>query len=148
MTGTDTFLLDSNLLVYAFDASEKEKQENAKILLDFCIDGKRKCAVSIQNLSEFFVSVTKKIPKPLSKEEGAKIVKKLIDFEGIIKIKPSEITIMRALDISITSNIHYWDALIAATMLENGIFHIYTENTKDFSKINGIRAINPFARKN
>ncbi len=29
-------------------------------------------------------------------------------------------------------------------MLENGIDTIYTENVKDFEKIPGIRAVNPF----
>ncbi|MBI2445074.1 hypothetical protein HYV43_01665 [Candidatus Micrarchaeota archaeon] len=32
----------------------------------------------------------------------------------------------------------------AATMLENGITTIYTENVEDFEKIPGIKAVNPF----
>jgi len=39
--------------------------------------------------------------------------------------------------------VHFWDALIAATMIENNVFTIFTENTKDFKKIKGITAINP-----
>ncbi len=38
----------------------------------------------------------------------------------------------------------FWDALIAETMLENGVSTIYTENEKDFKKMRGINAINPF----
>jgi len=34
---------------------------------------------------------------------------------------------------------------LAATMLEEGIGTLLTENVKDFEKIEGLRAINPFA---
>lgn len=38
----------------------------------------------------------------------------------------------------------FWDALIAACMLENGIKIIVTENEKYFRRVAGIRVINPF----
>jgi predicted nucleic acid-binding protein len=38
----------------------------------------------------------------------------------------------------------FWDALIAACMLEHGIEVIVTENEKDFKNISGITIINPF----
>lgn len=37
-----------------------------------------------------------------------------------------------------------FDYFLAATMLNNGINRILTANTKDFSKIPGIEAVNPF----
>src|SRR3989338_1161472 len=37
-----------------------------------------------------------------------------------------------------------FDYYLAATMLDNGINRILTINTKDFSKIPGIEAVNPF----
>ncbi|MFQ5406347.1 MAG: hypothetical protein ACE5DI_04280 [Candidatus Micrarchaeia archaeon] len=37
-------------------------------------------------------------------------------------------------------------ALIAATMFENNCFEILTENVKEFKKIPGITAVNPFKR--
>lgn len=39
----------------------------------------------------------------------------------------------------------YFDMQLAATMLEEGIVTILTENTKDFAAIEGISAINPFS---
>ncbi len=41
----------------------------------------------------------------------------------------------------------FWDSLLAATMKENNIFNIYTENIKDF-KVPWINAINPVENKN
>lgn len=40
----------------------------------------------------------------------------------------------------------FWDVMLAAAMLENGVNKIYTENTKDF-KIPGIKAVNPFLKQ-
>lgn len=52
-------------------------------------------------------------------------------------------TILAAIDINRTYKVHYWDALIAATMRENNIFCIYTENG-DFDSIPWLTVINPF----
>lgn len=60
-------------------------------------------------------------------------------------MEPTKGTLKKAMDISIKKNIEYWDALIAATMIENNISHIYTENIKDF-RIEGITAVNPFEK--
>jgi predicted nucleic acid-binding protein len=39
--------------------------------------------------------------------------------------------------------LHFWDALLAATMNENGISTIYTEDCH-FEKVPGLTVINPF----
>ena len=143
MTEDELVLIDSNILIYSIDSSERGKNERAKKLLTNCWIGETQYAVSLQNLSEFFVNATRKVAKPISKEKGARIVKKIIEFDGFIKLEPTQETIKRALDIASNNAVEYWDALIAATMLENNIRKIYTENTKDFS-IAGITAINPF----
>ena len=140
----EPFLLDSNILVYAFDSSEGSKYSVARALVKDCWDGKIKYAVSLQNLSEFFVNITKKIKNPIAKERASDFVKTMLGFKGLIKLEPRKETVSRALDICILADVSYWDALIAATMLEHGIFHIYTEDTKGFSRIAGINAKNPF----
>ena len=38
----------------------------------------------------------------------------------------------------------FWDALIAASMLDAGISSIVTENERDFRRVPGINVINPF----
>jgi predicted nucleic acid-binding protein len=41
---------------------------------------------------------------------------------------------------------NFWDALIVATMEENSIDTIITENEKDFKKVKWIKTINPFKK--
>lgn len=52
-------------------------------------------------------------------------------------------TILAAIDVNRTYKVHYWNALIAATMSENNTFCIYTENG-DFYSIPWLTVINPF----
>lgn len=60
-------LIDSNLLSYVFDRSEPEKRRICKELVADCWKGKRKYAVSVQNLSEFYVVVRTNMKKIIAK---------------------------------------------------------------------------------
>jgi len=141
--GDDLYLIDTNILVYNFDNSEKIKHEKTLKILDLCWKKEAKYAISTQNLSEFFTIVTEKITNPLSKKEAKNIIQKIIELSNfiILEIKPK--TIISAINISEKYGIKYWDALIAATMKENQIFNIYTED-KDFKKIPWLNVVNPF----
>ena len=136
-------LIDSNLLSYVFDESEPEKRKICKELAAECWHGKRKYAVSVQNLSEFYVVVTKKIQHPIPEKVAKKFVELITDFQGwvVLNVTPQEVK--SAIDISIKYDIHYWDALLAATMRENKVFRIYTDDNS-FNKIPWLKAINPF----
>ena len=137
----ELFLIDSNVLIYAFELEKSVKKNNAKNLLKECLLGIKQFVISSQNFSEFVSVATKK--GKLSFEEAKNIVMKMVQFEGFIKINYSAETILSAIDIAHEFEMSFWDSLLAATMKENGIFNIYTENTKDF-KIPWIKAVNPF----
>lgn len=139
----ELFLVDTNILVYSYDASEPEKQKICSSLIKKCWTQEVSYAISLQNLSEFFVIVTQKIEKPLSKEIVKKIVKDIIDFNNWQVIGFDNASIIAAIDLNIKYKIHYWDALLCATMKQNGITSIYTENAKDFEKIPWVTAVNP-----
>lgn len=139
------FLFDTNILVYAFDKSEYAKHKIASQLLFSYIESGNKFALSTQNLAEFFSIVTTKIKIPLDKTEAKSTIQEFIELENcsILQIKPS--TIILGCEICANYNIDFWDSLLIATMKENGIFNIYTENIKDF-KVPWINALNPFKK--
>ncbi len=137
-------LIDSNIIVYAFDKSEKDKHENARVLLYSCLDKKERFFISFQNISEFYSAVTTKIEKPLQLEEARRICKLIIEFAGFIKIAPSTNAMINAMELNEKSKIPYWDALIVSTMLENNVLTIYTENVKHFERVPALKVINPF----
>lgn len=136
-------LIDSNLLSYVFDRSEPEKRRICKELVADCWKGKLKYAVSVQNLSEFYVVVTRKIEHPIPEAVAKRFIELIISFQGWVVINFNAHTVISAIDINVGYGIHYWDALIAATMRENKIFSIYTENG-DFESISWVKVTNPF----
>ena len=140
----DLFLIDTNIFVYAFDSSEKIKQKIAFKLIDKCFRGERVYALSSQNLAEFFNIVTKKIQNPISLQDAKNIMTKIIEFKGFIKLNYNQNTVINTIKLLEKDGLKFWDSLLIATMLENNIFNIYTENEKDFSKIKAINVINPF----
>ncbi|MBI2652963.1 PIN domain-containing protein [Candidatus Woesearchaeota archaeon] len=137
----DLFLIDSNILVYAFEKEESIKKDKAKNILNQCIFGTRDFAISNQNLAEFVFATTKK--GKLDVEEAKNLVIKMTQFEGFKKINYNAKTIHLALSTMQEFKASFWDSLLVATMRENGIFNIYTENVKDF-KMPWINAVNPF----
>ncbi len=137
-------LIDSNILSYIFDGSEPEKRKICADLAANCWKRKREFAVSVQNLSEFYVVVTKKISNPIPAKVAKDFIEHIIDFHGWHVFNYDAQTIKSAIEISMKHDIHYWDALLAATMREKNIFSIYTENDEDFRKIPWIKIINPF----
>lgn len=137
-------LIDSNILVYAFDFSEGKKQSIAKNIMKEIFSGKINIILSTQNLSEFYLIVTKKIKNPISSKEAEETIVD-ISYINNVSVKTIKITtIINAINISEKYSINYWDALIVAVMQENYINHIVTENEKDFKKIPGIIVTNPF----
>lgn len=142
----DLALFDSNLLTYVFDVSEPEKHRICKSLAGDCWSGMRDFAVSIQNLSEFYVVVTKKIENPIPKEIAKKFIEYIINFRGWHILDFNAQTVISAIDINENYGIHYWDALLAATMRENNVFSIYTENGRDFKKVPWIKTQDPFEK--
>lgn len=139
----ELFLVDTNILVYSYDASEPDKQKVCSSMLKKVWMGEVSYAIALQNLSEFYVIVTKKIENPIPDRTARKIVRDVIDFNNWNVIDLNEDSLLMGIDLSIRYNIHYWDALLCAVMKSNGITNVYTENTKDFEKVPWIKALNP-----
>lgn len=136
------FLLDTNILVYAHEKEESKRRKTAKRILEKCYNGEILLAISNQNIAEFTSVMLKKI------KVEPEIIKKVIDitseFNGFIKLKYELKTIKEAINLSDKYKMSFWDSLITATMIENGILNIYTENAKDF-KIPSLNVVNPFS---
>lgn len=141
------FLIDSNILVYAYDKTDLRKHRIAEKLLEKCWNKELAYAISAQNLAEFFIIITKKVPFPLSIERAEQIVNDVISFSHWRILHYNQYTLKQGISLHKKSQKHFWDALIAATMINNGIFHIYTENAKDFEQFENITVVNPFEEK-
>ena len=136
-------LFDTNVLVYAYDVSEKAKRQVARALLDEVWD-QGGGVIALQHLSEFFVAVTGKVRRPISVASARTIVSDIARSSRWLVIDRHVRTMMTAMDLVARVRAPYWDALIAACMMEHGVHTIVTENERDFKRIPNITVINPF----
>ncbi|MFH1916389.1 MAG: PIN domain-containing protein [Nanoarchaeota archaeon] len=131
--------IDTNILVYAFDTAYQKKRETCKELIKSIFDGKEEAVITNQILAEFAAVITKKIQKPLSRKDAETIIGAILSCKNFQVINYSGKTVLSA----IQSKKQFWDALIIATLKENNITGIITENEKDFTG-EGMTVRNPF----
>ena len=136
-------LVDTNVLVYAYDHSDRVKQERAFEVLDRLASSAR-AVLSAQILSEFFVVVTRKIPDPLPMREAVRSVENYLRAWPVLAVTPP--LIYEALRGTEQNRMNYWDALVWATAKLNQIPVILSEDFKDGRVLEGVQFLNPFAR--
>ena|SRR5215831_10834770 len=137
----DRAFVDTNVLVYAHDVDAKSKYQAARDLLRD-LWSTRSGTLSVQVLQEFYVNVTRKIPRPMAKESARQVVNAYAVW--CIDTTPAEIS--RAFQIEDESKIGFWDALIVASALKSGATRILSEGLNAGQVIAGIRIENPFVK--
>jgi predicted nucleic acid-binding protein len=133
--------VDANVLVYAFDASAGGKHDTARRLLDR-LWASATGVVSIQILQEFFVTVTRKVPRPLAIGEAADRVRELAAWRVFA---PTIDDVMGAIDIHKQARIGFWDAMVVRAAAESGCEMLWTEDLADGRRFQGVLIRNPFA---
>lgn len=139
--------IDTNLLVYAHDTTDPHKHTVCRALVDQVFRGEQAACISNQVLAEFFSVVTGRVTHPLPPKEASATVADFEESAHWKKLQYTTATVRAAAESAAAHRLHFWDALIAETMKEHNLSTIYTENTKDFESIPGIRAVNPLEKK-
>jgi len=135
--------VDTNILVYAYDLSAGNKHDKAKeIIKNLWSTGDG--LISTQVAQEFFVTVTRKIAKPLGLAQAKEIVTDLLQWKTIV-VDGS--LIVDAINIQEKYRYSFWDSLIIASAVEGGAAAIISEDLSDKQKIGSVTISNPFAEK-
>lgn len=132
--------VDTNVLLYAHDASETAKQPVARAALQG-LWRDRNGVISTQVLQEFYVASTRKLPRPLSRTE----VREIIDLYStwpVITVDPT--VILSATRVEEDPQISFWDALILESARIAGAELLLTEDLQHGQVIQGVRVENPF----
>lgn len=133
--------VDTNVLVYAHDVDARSKHGIANdVLRDLWGSGSG--LVSPQVLQEFYVTVTRNISTPLSKETARAIVSAYSVW--CIDIAPGDVS--AAFRIEDDAKIGFWDALIVAAAMKGGATTLLSEDLNAGQVISGVRVENPFVR--
>ncbi len=136
----DNVLLDTNILVYAYDPRDPIKQRRAIEVLNR-VRGARIGVISAQVLSEFYNAATQKLTPPLT---AAQAETQLHAFAAQWTVLPvTEAVVLLAARAAQTYQLHFWDAQIWATAYLHGIPLIYSEDFNSGASLEGVRFENP-----
>src|SRR3989304_3506383 len=142
MTG-EAQLIDTNVLVHAYTVADDRKHQAAVSLVERVWTGEG-AATTLQNVCEFFFVVTRKVARPVPVAVAEAVVQGILSGSQWRVIDRGSETVLKAVEMVRLYRAKFWDALIAASMLEPGVGTIVTENEQDFRKIPGITVVNPF----
>ena len=133
--------LDTNILVYAYDATAGNKRQKANQLVSELWQNENGF-LSVQVLQEFYVTVTNKIPRPITAESAAQIISDL----GMWDVhSPKAEDILTAIRLQTHYQISFWDAMIITSALKLDCQVLWSEDLNDGQAYGGIEVRNPFS---
>lgn len=131
--------VDTNVLVYAHDNSQVEKQAVARELLEELWESRRG-RMSIQVLQEFYNVGHRKLPNATS-TDLQNVIRLYADW---VKHSPSPQDVLTAIDLHQRYKMSFWDAMIMNSATVLGCDRIASEDLNTGQTINGVLIFNPF----
>jgi predicted nucleic acid-binding protein len=131
---------DTNVLVYLFDADAPEKQAGARESLETALE-RGTVVVSTQVLQEFFVTVTRKLARPLPAAEAEGALRRLMEL-AVVQVDPD--MILAAAVSARRDRISFWDALILTAASAAGCAEVLSEDLQHGRSFGRVRVVNPF----
>ena len=141
MTSAAKTFIDTNILVYAHDASESEKRPIARAVLEG-LWADRSGVVSTQVLQEFYVVATRKFNPPLRRADAREI---LALYSTWLVMQVDVEMILDAATLEDEAQLSFWDALIVEAARRAGADRIVSEDFGAGRRIAGVSIVNPFA---
>jgi len=147
----EAIFLDTNILVYSVE-EDNPLHEEAINLINRAGTGELSICLSPQIIGELYSTITnpRKIMKACQPDEAVDIARSIWEMDTVLKIFPKRETLVLTLELVKRyqlKSLDFFDAQIAATMLDNGVTTIYTVNEQDFVVFDDIKAVNPFKRR-
>ena len=131
--------LDSNVLVYAYDASAPEKRGVAQDLVRRAVRGE--LIISTQVLAEFAAILLHEVAPPMDPVELMDLLEAL---SPIKTIKADEDLVRRAIEVHAKYGIHFWDGMIVAAAERGRCERIWSEDLNAGQEYFGVVVENPF----
>jgi predicted nucleic acid-binding protein len=132
--------VDSNILVYAEDLDAGSKHDIARDLVaDLWRSGEG--VLSVQVLQEFFVNVTRKVRRPLSRDTALSIVEQYLTWRVV---ENTGNLLLAGIRLSSVLKISFWDALIVQAAQVERCDRLWTEDLNHGQRIGDLTIVNPF----
>ena len=135
---TADYLIDTNVLVYAVDASPENtsKKQTAIALIESTNFG-----LSAQVLQEFYITVTRKLKVPLSPNEAMAFLDR---FHAFPTVATDFGLVTEGVRNSVKFQVSYWDGAIIAAAERLKAKTLYSEDLSHGQRCGGVTILNPF----
>ena len=137
---SDKTFVDTNILIYAHDVDAGRKREIAQAHLT-ALWISRRGVLSSQVLQEFYVNVTRKIARPISRKAAREVLKTYAVWHAA-SVRPEDV--LRASELEEHHRLSFWDALIVVSAKIAGARRILSEDLNSGQVIDGVAIENPF----
>jgi predicted nucleic acid-binding protein len=132
--------VDTNVLVYARDASEPEKQPQAAAWIEH-LWRTRTARLSFQVLHEYYAATTRKLKPGLTPDQARADVRDLLAWRPV----PAGAELLEAgWSVEDRFGLSCWDALIVAAARVAGCEYLLTEDLQHGAELEGLRVVSPF----
>ena len=138
---TDLASVDTNLLVYAADASDREMQPQATGWMAWLWrNGTGR--LNFQVLQEYYVTVTQKLKTGMDRATARADVESLMTWDPVVI---DRIAMQAAWEIQQHYNLSWWNAVIVALAGRCGCRRLLTENLQDGQHFGTVQVVNLFS---
>lgn len=132
--------VDTNVLVYARDASDAAKQERAARWVRHLWE-EETGRISFQVLHEYYMTTTRKLRPGLSPEAARSDVRDLLAWDPVAADGP---LIESAWSIEQRFDLSFWDAMIVASAHATRCDVLLTEDLQHGADLDGVTVMDPF----
>jgi predicted nucleic acid-binding protein len=133
--------VDTNVLVYAYDRSAGKKHERARSLLADLWSAQNGC-LSVQVLQEFYVTITRKVPRPLDPD----MARQQVEYLGYwLMHAPTAADVVEAIRLHQAQHLSFWDAMVVTSASKLGCQILWSEDVSAGYALGGLTVQNPFA---
>ena len=133
--------IDTNILVYTLDQKNIEKRDKARKIVKKVVESHQP-VISTQVIKEFYVVASNKL------KADPIVVKNIIhNFHNMEIVNNDLDLIEQAIDISILSQLSFWDSLIIAAAEKANCEYVLSEDLNSGQNYRGIKLLNPFIKE-
>lgn len=132
--------VDTNILVYAEDRDAGARHERSRVLVERLWES-GKGVLSLQVLQEYFVTVTRKLSRPMDRRTALEAVEQYLAWHVV---EPDGAMLLSAIQLADKNRLSFWDALVVQAALEGGCAVLYTEDLNHGQRFDSLEIRNPF----
>jgi predicted nucleic acid-binding protein len=133
--------IDTNIFIYTLDQKDEKKRDLARKIVKKVVESHQP-VISTQVIKEFYVVASNKL------KADPIVVKNIIhNFHNMEIVNNDLELIEQAIDISILSQLSFWDSLVIAAAEKANCEYVLSEDLNSGQSYRGVKVLNPFLRE-